>query len=153
MWTKIIGFLFGSGESKGPLTVALERILPDANARAEAKETIEKLLIEYGEKSEIAQLEVNKQEAAHASVFVAGWRPAVGWVCAFALAWQYVLQPFGTWALGVILTFCPEYAIPALPILDNSQMYTVLLGMLGLGGLRTYEKIKGEVDRSSLKEQ
>ena len=67
------------------------------------------------------------------------------------MTWQYVLQPFASFFLTIAQGIW-KFDVPPLPVLDNSQMITVLLGLLGLGGLRTYEKIKGEVDRSSLKE-
>lgn len=144
--------LFGSGDAKGPLTVLIERLIPDADGRARAKEEFEKLLLEHGQKSELAQLDVNKAEAAHASIFVAGWRPYVGWVCGFGFSWQFVLQPMLTWVLSAICMFNPELKLPPLPFLDTAPLMTLLLGMLGLAGYRTWEKVKGEVDRSTLKE-
>jgi len=149
--TKLLGGLFGAGDGKGVVTTVLERWIPDKNARAEAAEELQKSILEACTNQDKEQLEVNKVEAAHASVFVAGWRPSVGWVCSFAMAWQYVLCPMLTWALSVYSTYSGK-TLPALPQLDTTQMMTVLLGMLGLGGLRTYEKIRGEVDRSTLKE-
>jgi hypothetical protein len=91
-----------------------------------------------------AQLEVNKAEAASTSTFVAGWRPAVGWICGFALASQFIIGPLLTWAstlLGHPVTW---------PVANNSDMMTVLLGMLGIGGMRTYEKIQGVPGTSNL---
>ena len=85
----------------------------------------------------MGQIAINKQEAASSNWFVAGWRPAVGWSCASAFAWSYVLAPMLTWlftAFGKPIT---------LPSLDLSAMMPILLGMLGLGGLRTYEKKTG----------
>lgn len=83
-----------------------------------------------------AQIEVNKQEAASLSVFVAGWRPFIGWVCGSAFAWVFVLQP-----LGVFILTATGHKIE-LPTLDLGQMMPILLGMLGLGTMRTYEKVK-----------
>lgn len=83
------------------------------------------------------QLDANKAEAASPSVFVAGWRPAVGWVCVLALACQYVGRPLLQWAGAV-----SGHPMPALPGIDDT-LWQLLLGMLGLGGLRTVEKIKG----------
>ena len=85
----------------------------------------------------LAQLEVNKVEATHKSIFVAGWRPFVGWVCGVAMSYHFIIAPlvqFG-FALGGIDQDLPEF--------DFSQLSTVLMGMLGLGGLRTFEKMKG----------
>lgn len=83
------------------------------------------------------QLDVNKAEAASSSTFVAGWRPFIGWVCGIALVYQYILRPFVE--AGFALAHQP---IPALPGLDGN-LYELLLGMLGLGAFRTYEKVRG----------
>ena len=84
------------------------------------------------------QLEINKTEAQHRSIFVAGWRPFVGWTCGVALAWHFVLAPF-------IMFFSAYFGVelPKLPTFDMESLLTVLMGMLGLGGLRTFEKFKG----------
>lgn len=82
-----------------------------------------------------AQQKVNEIEAAHKSVFVAGWRPAVGWTCAIAFGYHFVVHPLITW--GMVLWF-PEVDIP--PQLSLGELMPVLLGMLGLGGMRSYEK-------------
>ena len=84
------------------------------------------------------QLEINKAEAGHKSIFVAGWRPFIGWTCGVALAWHFVIAPF-------IMFFSAYFGLdmPALPDFDMGSLLTVLMGMLGLGGLRTFEKYKG----------
>ena len=82
------------------------------------------------------QTKINEIEAQHRTVFVAGWRPFIGWVCGVALAYNFVIRDLFVWALQ------PETVPPALQM---EQLMTVLLGMLGLGGLRTYEKIKEKV--------
>ena len=97
-----------------------------------------------------AQIEVNKTEAAHASLFVAGWRPFIGWVCGGACAWQFVGHPLVTYAIN-LYAVSSGVVLPPLPQLDAEQLYPVLMGMLGLGGMRTFEKLKS-VDRSTLKE-
>ena len=84
------------------------------------------------------QLEINKTEAQHSSVFVAGWRPAVGWVCGMALAWNFVVYPITQW-----VAFLYGVDLYNMPKLDAGELMTVLLGMLGLGGYRTYEKRLG----------
>jgi len=108
----------------------------DPKKRAEAERKIEAQLTEHLAKIDIAQLEINKTEAAHRSIFVAGWRPFVGWACGVSLAWSYICQPILTFALVQA-----GYGVE-LPALDMSQMMPVLMGMLGLGGLRTFEKYK-----------
>lgn len=84
-----------------------------------------------------AQIEVNKAEAASSSTFVAGWRPFVGWICACGLGMQYIAFPFASWLLPIIGH--PEIH---LPVMDLSELMPLLLGMLGLGALRTYEKVQ-----------
>ncbi len=76
--------------------------------------------------------ELNKAEAQHRSIFVAGWRPFIGWVCGFAFAYHYVVFP-------IIVTMYPDTVFPEL---ETNELFTVLMGMLGMGGLRTYEKLK-----------
>ena len=78
------------------------------------------------------QNEVNKIEAQHRSIFVAGWRPFIGWVCGFAFLYNFILRDLISW-------LSPEQIPPAIQM---DQILTVLMGMLGLGGLRTYEKLK-----------
>ena len=84
----------------------------------------------------LKQIEVNLAEAAHPSVFVAGWRPAIGWVCAFALVWAFLLQPMATWA---ITTFALGLPVPAIV---TDHLFELVLAMLGMAGLRTFEKTK-----------
>ena len=93
------------------------------------------------------QLDINKEQAKHSSIFVAGARPFIMWVCGFALMWQFLLQPMATWGL---LAFSVR-ELPPFPELDIGPLMTLLLGMLGLGGLRTYEKRLG-VQRDSIGE-
>ena len=78
------------------------------------------------------QSEINKMEAQHRSVFVAGWRPFIGWICGIALAYNFIIRDVIAWV-------SPDVMPPAIQI---DQLITILLGMLGLGGLRTFEKIK-----------
>ena len=87
-------------------------------------------------KQVIAQLEINAREAAHPTIWVAGWRPFVGWVGGLGLFYATIGQPLLTWA-GMIKGW------PAPPTLDTDLLWVVLSGMLGIGGLRTFEKTKG----------
>ena len=105
---------------------------------------IDDFTLDKAEKAELiqeinkAQLEVNKVEAGSTNLFVSGWRPFVGWTCGVALAWHFVIAPF-------IMFFSAYFGLdmPALPDFDMGSLLTVLMGMLGLGGLRTFEKYKG----------
>jgi hypothetical protein len=113
------------------------RFLPeDKEKRAAAEREIEAQLTMHLAKIDIAQLDINKTEAAHRSIFVAGWRPFIGWSCGVALAWNYIAQPI------LVFTLAQTGNLVDLPALDMSQMMPVLMGMLGLGGLRTFEKYK-----------
>lgn len=94
--------------------------------------------LRLAQKPQLAQVELNKIEAAHRSIFVAGWRPAIGWVCALALLYQFVICPL----LGyILLVFLPTIPVP--PTLDFAPLMTVVMSLLGLGGLRTVEKLQG----------
>lgn len=115
----------------------IDRLVPDKAAAAAVKAEIEKELALAHVKGNLAQLEVNKIEAAHKSIFVAGWRPFIGWTCGIAMAFTFVIAPIGGW-IAVIA----GYEFPAPPMLDES-LWGLIFGMLGLGTLRTYEKRTG----------
>ena len=119
---------FGIGEK------LIERLWPNPKDREEAMLKLEQLR----QQGDLAQIAVNLAEAKSESLFVAGWRPFVGWVCASALAYTYVAQPF---MIFVSVSYGRD--LTGLPELDLTTMLPVLLGMLGLGGLRTYEKRTG----------
>ena len=103
---------------------------------------VDKFTLDKQEKAELiaeinkAQLEVNKVEAGHTSRFVSGWRPFTGWICATALGYHYILQPLLTFIL-----YSSGNQIE-LPVFDMTTLTTVLLGMLGLGGMRSFVKFK-----------
>ena len=109
-----------------------DKVFPDPSKAAEAKLELYKLQQSGELAAMLAQTETNKVEAGNSSVFVAGWRPFIGWVCGFALMYQYLVRP-------IILGFYPELIFPGL----DDNLWQLLLGMLGLGGLRTFEKTKG----------
>lgn len=123
----------------GPILNKLVDRIPDPNARARAKEEFESELLNIVAAASQAQTRINEKEAQHASIFVAGWRPFIGWVCGSGIAYAFVLQPFLTWAATAF-----EWAeLETLPTLDTGPLMSLVLGMLGLGGLRTFEKMKG----------
>tara|TARA_R100000329_G_scaffold37600_1_gene35438 strand:+ start:171 stop:542 length:372 start_codon:yes stop_codon:yes gene_type:complete len=103
---------------------------------------VDKFTLDKEEKAQLiqeinkAQIEVNKVEAGSTNLFVSGWRPFVGWTCGVALCYHFVLQPFLTFVL-----YSFGYQVE-LPTFDMTTLTTVLMGMLGLGGLRSYEKVK-----------
>jgi hypothetical protein len=132
----------------GPILEPLINLIPNKNARAAAKEAAESQMIVAMSGLVQGQLDINKEEAKHPSIFVAGWRPFIGWVCGISLAYNFIAQPMLLWLAWVI----PEGADMAnAPKLDVGDLMTILLGMLGLGGLRTYEKKIGEA-RENMKE-
>lgn len=123
----------------------LDKIIPDPQAAADAKLKA----LELAQKGELAaldaelrlalgQIEVNKAEAT-TDMFRGGWRPAVGWVCVIGLGYQFVLQPVLPWLVALF-----GAQVPPLPAIDNETLMVLLTGMLGLGGLRTIERVKGK---------
>jgi hypothetical protein len=123
----------------------LDKLIPDPQAAAAAK--LEALkLAQSGELAELdaqvklalAQVDVNKADASGASPMQRNWRPAIGWVCAAALAWDTIGRPVVTYGLAI-----SGHQVPALPSLASEQLYSLLFGLLGLGALRTVEKVKG----------
>lgn len=122
----------------GPVTGLLDKFVEDKDQKNALAHEIATLAEKQAHEAALSQIEVNKEEAKSRSIFVAGWRPFIGWTCGVALAYHFVLAPiiiFGTTVFGV--------QIPELPVFDMDSLMTVLLGMLGLGGLRTFEKSKG----------
>ena len=116
----------------------LDKFIEDKDKKNAMAHEIATMAEKAAHEAAMAQIGVNKAEAGHRSIFVAGWRPFVGWVCAIALAYHFVLQPilvFGMAAANVTPLTLPQF--------DMDSLMTVLLGMLGLGGLRSYEKTKG----------
>jgi hypothetical protein len=115
----------------------IDRLWPDPVQAASAKIELLKMQ-QSGELAQMTgQLDINKAEAASGSAFTSGWRPAIGWVCAAALACQYIGRPLLQWA-GVLT----GHTWPTLPGIDDN-LWQLMLGMLGLGGLRTFEKVQG----------
>ncbi len=122
----------------GPILDGILRFIPDKNEREKAKEQFEMQMLAALTSLVQGQLDINMKEAEHKSIFVAGWRPAIGWICGSALGWNYVLQPIIAW-----IAVANGFDLAGAPQLDTAELTTILLGMLGLGGLRTYEKRLG----------
>jgi len=126
-----------------PITELLKEVIPDTDKRAQLAHDIATMAAKHSHEVNLAQLEVNKKEAEHSSIFVSGWRPFVGWVCAVSLASNFLLVP---WA-NALLAMADKTIV--LPMVDLATMMPVLLGMLGLGTMRTTEKIN-KVARTKL---
>lgn len=110
----------------------IEKLIPDPAAQDAARLELLKLQ-QSGELAAMtAQTEINKAEASNPSVFVSGWRPAIGWVCALAMGYQYLARP-------LMVAFMPALVFPGL----DDNLWQLMMGMLGLGGLRTFEKTQG----------
>lgn len=121
----------------GPISALLSRLIPDKSERDKLAHEIATMAEKQAHDQVMAQIEVNRTEAAHNSLYVAGWRPFIGWACGVAMAFNYVGVP-------VIETVSVLYGTPlTLSPLDLEVMMPVLLGMLGLGGMRSYEKRNG----------
>lgn len=122
----------------GPVAGLLDKFIEDKDQKAQLAHDIATMAERHMHEANMGQIEINKAEAQHRSMFVAGWRPFLGWGLSFAMIWHFVLAPvtiFGFAYAGV--------PAPELPVFDMNSLMTVLLGMLGLGGLRTVEKVKG----------
>jgi hypothetical protein len=120
----------------GPVTGLLDKFIADADERNRLAHEIATLAERQAHEIATAQIAVNREEASSHSIFVAGWRPFCGWVCTLGLATNFLFIP----VCNFVLTLNQSYV--TVPALDLSEMMPVLLGMLGLGGLRTYEKTK-----------
>jgi hypothetical protein len=142
MITTPLDVVLGVGEK------IIDRVFPDKvkqeNERAVARTAIlslnldeTKAILDVAKAETEGQLDVNKTEAANANLFVSGWRPFIGWVCGAAFAYKYFIAP-------VLVTVLSIYGIPfVLPSIALDEMLPILLGMLGLGAFRTYEKVRG----------
>lgn len=122
-----------------PIIDRIVGLIPNSNERAKAKEEFELELQRAINAQAIGQMEINKVEAAHRSIFVAGWRPFIGWCCGVGIVWAFVGQPVATWC---IVAFEPE-GIKNVPQINTDHLFELVLAMLGIGGFRTYEKFKG----------
>ena len=123
----VINLDLGSAVEK--LVDAATRWIPDANEKIRVQGEIRTQIHD----ELLAQLDVNKEEAKHTSVFVAGWRPFIGWVCGIALSWTFIVAP-------VI-----QYSYPSttFPDLDISQLVAMVTCMLGMAGIRSFDKMNG----------
>lgn len=138
----LVGSSFTDGIAK---IISLFKL--DPNVAAQHAADLEKInadlqtkILDGVQQMSVAQNAVNQAEAANPKMFISGWRPFIGWVCGSGLAFQFVIGPIATWVAALAkhpVTF---------PALDMGTLLTLLLGMLGLGGMRTFEKVSGVPD-------
>jgi hypothetical protein len=136
--------LTGLGEVFSFADKVLTRIFPDPKDRLDAQTKLLELQ-QTGELAALAaetdlakgQQNINLEEAKHENLFVSGWRPFIGWICGLAFMYHFILQPF------MVFMYSLNGTPIKLPEFDMNALFTVLMGMLGLGGLRTLEKVKG----------
>ena len=114
----------------------LDRVIPDINARNQAKQELERALNDQDFQIAIEQIKVNTIEAQSDSFFKSGWRPSVGWICSIAFALHFVILPL----FNYLVMLCGQQ--PILVPFQMDTLLTVLLGLLGMGTLRTVEKMK-----------
>jgi hypothetical protein len=114
----------------------LNRLIPDPTAKAAAELELIRMAADGELKQVIAQLEINAKEAMHPSIWVAGWRPYFGWVGGTAFAYVGIIRPLLHW--GALIK-----GWPAPPEIDTEFLWVVVSGLLGIGGLRTFEKKSG----------
>jgi hypothetical protein len=118
------------------VTQLVNKFVPDRDAQIKLQAELQLKFAEIEAQQLQAQSDTNKVEAASSSVFVAGWRPFIGWVCGSALAWSYILQPVAQWALLV------THVDTKLPEIPSGDLFNLTLAMLGMAGWRTLDKIK-----------
>ena len=120
----------------GPVTGLLDKFIEDKDQKNKLAHEIATMADKHSHEIAKAQIEVNKEEAKSRSWWIAGWRPACGWICTLAMGYHFIIQPF-------LIFFLALFGMKMdLPSFDMDTLMTVLLGMLGLGGLRSFEKHK-----------
>lgn len=122
----------------------IDRAIPDPKIKADLQMKLADLADKEAQREHdemMGQIGTNTEEAKNSNLFVSGWRPAVGWICAVGIGYSFVVDPMATWIAQVIFHYKGAF-----PVLDSGQLMTLITGMLGFGGLRTYEKVKGVPD-------
>ena len=122
----------------GPATKLLDKVIEDKDQKAKLAHELATMADKLAHEQQLAQMAINKEEASSGSLFKGGWRPCIGWICGIAFGYHFVLQPVIVFVVVLI-----GMDIPELPSFDMGTLLTVLGGLLGIGGLRTYEKQKG----------
>jgi hypothetical protein len=122
----------------GPATDLLDKFIEDKDQKAKLAHELATMADKHAQEISLAQISVNKEEAASGSIYKGGWRPFIGWICGIAFFYHFVCQPLVIFIVAII-----GLQVPSLPEFEMGTLLTVLGGMLGIGGLRTYEKQKG----------
>ena len=125
------------GSLIGPVTGLLDKFIEDKDVKNKLAHDLSTMADKHAQELAKGQMEINKTEAAHKSLFVAGWRPAVGWTCCLGMASNFLVIPMANFVLAL------SGSTIVVPLLNTGEMMPVLMGMLGLGAMRTYEKKQG----------
>ena len=126
------------GKLVDPVSNILDKVVEDKDQKARLAHEIATMAERHAQELARGQIDINKEEAKSRNIFIAGWRPFVGWTCGLALFWHFLGLP-----VTLFITGWFNLQHPPLPEFDMQSLMTVLLGMLGLGGMRTFEKFKG----------
>jgi phenylpyruvate tautomerase PptA (4-oxalocrotonate tautomerase family) len=126
------------GKLVDPVSNILDKVVEDKDQKNALAHEIATMAERHAQELARGQIEINKEEAKSRNIFIAGWRPFVGWTCGLALFWHFLGLPVTLFVTGWF-----DLQHPPLPEFDMQSLMTVLLGMLGLGGMRTFEKFKG----------
>jgi len=126
------------GKLVDPVSNILDKVVEDKDQKAKLAHEIATMAERHAQELAKGQIDINKEEAKSRNIFIAGWRPFVGWTCGLALFWHFLGLP-----VTLFITGWFDLQHPPLPEFDMQSLMTVLLGMLGLGGMRTFEKFKG----------
>jgi hypothetical protein len=126
------------GKLVEPVSNVLDKVVEDKDQKARLAHEIATMAERHAQELAKGQIEINKEEAKSRNIFIAGWRPFVGWTCGLALFWHFLGLPVTLFVTGWF-----NLQHPPLPEFDMQSLMTVLLGMLGLGGMRSFEKFKG----------
>lgn len=120
------------------LSNVVDKTIPDKAQKSIAMLELEKALVDNADKINLETIKTNQIEAGHKSIWVAGWRPAIGWSCSLGIAWLFIGHPVATWVAQML-----GHTGMVMPTIDTEILLELTLAMLGMAGLRTFEKIKG----------
>lgn len=133
----------------GPVSSLLDKFIPDADTKQKLAHDIATMAQKHAHEAAMSQVEANVAQAKHASMFVAGARPAIMWICALGLLTNFFILPLAEWGTAV---FAPDIPMPEFEQLQSGELMSLTLALLGLGGMRSWEKTKG-VARKNMKDE